>query len=191
MSKGNFINFYLDYSKHSNQEQAKMILSKAQELLKAGAKGVAIIYSANYGQTVEIEKTYLAGDWNTHTNGANQATVIHDMLSLLGSSESALQGKMRIAPITTMPGGTQFASHFKMPDFHLGITASDLSRIKYYMDSGWDILGWQNQETIGDVDHPYAVGGGVAKRTMPKSVGALIQSTLIKYHTQYQPAVVA
>ena len=103
---GVFINFNVPYSKDGvsvlPQNQAEDILKKANDLVINGAKGVAITYSANYGQTREIEKAYWLGDWNTQTNGANQAAVVNCMEFLLGRKYSTLQGKMRILPITTM-----------------------------------------------------------------------------------------
>jgi hypothetical protein len=63
MSAGHFINFYLPYSKDSKKvpsgDQAAAILQKAQEVIANGTKGIAITYSANYGQTYEIEKHIL------------------------------------------------------------------------------------------------------------------------------------
>ncbi len=106
MMTGVFINFNVPYSKDGvsvlPQNQAEDILKKANDLVINGAKGVAITYSANYGQTREIEKAYWLGDWNTQTNGANQAAVVNCMEFLLGRKYSTLQGKMRILPITTM-----------------------------------------------------------------------------------------
>jgi hypothetical protein len=107
------------------------------------------------------------------------------MLSLLGTpTYDKLQGTMRIAPISTMPGGTKYASLFSKEDFHLGIVVSDLVRIKAYLDAGWDVLGWQNQKTVGDVKHPYAIGGGIA--SLPVVINNMIQNTLIDYHNDYK-----
>ena len=185
MATGKFINLYIDYANHTDKEQATIILAAANKQITAGSKGVCITYSANYLQTVTIEETYRANQWNTYTSGANQASVMREMLTLLGSSEKQLQGKMRIAPITTMSGGTKYASLFSKEDFHLGIVVSDLVSIKAYLEAGWDILGWQNQKTVGSITHPYAVGGGV-KANMSKAINTMIQNTLIDYHTNYK-----
>ncbi|MDA9773773.1 hypothetical protein N9B82_02350 [Saprospiraceae bacterium] len=182
---GKFLNFLLDYSQMSDDDQAKSILDKADQLIKGGSTGVSITYSANYGQTVEIEKTYLAEEWDTKTNGANQATVVHDMLKMMATSAySHLQGKMRLAPITTMAGSTKYAQKITTDEsFHLGIIATDLMRIKNSLETGWSVLGWQNQKTVNSVDHPYAVGGGVVKLSAP--VNKMIQGALMQYHTDF------
>ena len=185
MASGKFINFCIDYATHTDKEQAALILAKVNTLITAGSKGALITYSANYSQTVTIEETYKANEWNTHTSGANQASVMREMLSLLGTTNKALQGKMRIAPITTMPGGTIYAPLFSKEDFHLGIVVSDLVNIKAYLEAGWDVLGWQNQDTVGSTTHPYAVGGGV-KANLPKAINDMIQNTLIGYHNTYK-----
>ena len=101
-TQGRFINFCLDYSKLSSQQQAEKILKKADELIADSINGVAITYSANYGQTRKIQQVYLAGGWHTQTNGSNQAQVMHAMESLMADTYQHLQGKMRIVPITTM-----------------------------------------------------------------------------------------
>jgi hypothetical protein len=162
----------------SSKDQASQILNKAQSLISDGAPGVAITYSANYGQTVKINQTYKDGNWNTQTSGANQADVMQSMESLLGGDFSNLQHKMRIAPITTMTytdyGGGK----------HEDVIKNDLANIKSLLDLGWTVLGWQNEDTgIND----FAVGGGVAKKTgqFPKDLSNLVQTTLKKYLAEY------
>ena len=183
---GEFIDFNIPYSKDGvsvpPQNQAEDILKQADALVSNGAKGVAIIYSANYGQTREIEKVYFTGGWNTQTNGSNQAAVMNCMDSLLGSQYSTLQGKMHIAPITTMNAYVNPVNPWN-DDVHMGIVTTDLDRIKIYLEAGWCVLGWQNQNTVGHPKHPYAIGGGVAK--LPKAVSEKIQSSLIEYATTY------
>jgi hypothetical protein len=186
MSTGRFINFVLPFLKDSvqvpAQNQANDILQKSRDLINNGSKGVAITYSANYGQTRDIEKAYFTGGWNTRTNGANQAVVISAMESLLGSEYKDLQGKMRVVPITTM---NAYDHPIDPWDNHvlMGIVITDLDRIKIYLEGGWDILGWQNQSTVNNHNHPYAVGGGIAQ--LPQAVSDKIQETLIGYATQY------
>ncbi len=183
MSAGSFITFYLSYEGVSAAKQAEKILQEFRARLKAGAKGVAITYSANYGQTRTIAETYRKGEWLTGTNGSGQAAVMHAMEILLDSpAYQDLRGRVRIAPITTMNGYGQF--HIPWSDsIHLEIVKTDLARIKALLDDGWDILGWQNQETRDDPVHPYAVGGGVA--TVPAKVSEVIQATLIQFARDY------
>lgn len=177
-----FINFNLNYRTLTTQEQAEKILGKAEDLLNNHAKGVAIIYSANYGQTRQIQQVYFAGGWNTETSGANQAAVMQEMESRMGSDYKHLQGSLRIVPITTMNAYDTPADPWN-DDILMGIVTTDLDRIRIYLESGWHVLGWQNQDTASDAAHPYAVGGGVAK--LPTAVSDKIQQTLISYAKQY------
>lgn len=179
---GSFQDFALDYTKYTNQQQAILILKEAQRLISNGSKGVAITYSANYGQTYEIEKTYFAGGWKTGTSGANQAEVMTVMETAMGSAPyDSLQGKMRILPITTM-NGAPGASPWD-DDIHMGIVTTDLNRIRIYLEVGWNVLGWQNQKTVGNLEHPYAVGGGIA--SLPPRISDKIQGTLIDFAKKY------
>ncbi len=187
MSTGHFINFYLPFKENgvgvSYTEQAKRIIAKAQELIKNGAPGVAITYSANYGQTLTIEKTYAADDWNTHTSGGNQAMVMVELEQLLGSTDQSLQGLLQIAPITTMNGGGVPESQWD-DAFHTKVVTQDLDRIDTQLRNGWDILGWQHQGTINDPTHPYAVGGGYASG-LPDFISDNIQQALIGFAKAY------
>lgn len=183
-TKGTFINFELNYKKLNNQEQAKAILDKTKELVANNTKGVAITYSANYGQTRDIERVYLSGGWNTQTGGANQAAVIQDMENLLASTYQHLQGKIHIVPISTMNAYSTPAIPWN-DDVHMGIVITDLDRIQNYLKDGWSVLGWQNQDTVSNPVHPYAVGGGVAS-TFPKAISDKVQKTLISYAGEYK-----
>ena len=176
---GEFVNFYLPYvdangNGISNKDQAMTIVTEAQNRLASGAPSVAITYSANYGQSIEIIKTYKAGDWNTNTDGKNQAAIMADMEKLMGGKYSSLQHLLEIAPITTMTytgygGQTQFE-----------VVQADLAHIKSLLENGWDVLGWINQKSELD----YAVGGGVAG-ALPVKINDLIQTTLSNYAKQY------
>ncbi len=86
MKTGNFLNFHLPFEQKddgtiTSVEQAWCILKKAQQLLKDKTKKVAIIYSANYGQTHKIKQIYATGKWHTKTDGANQVEVMNVMES--------------------------------------------------------------------------------------------------------------
>ncbi|MDD1416072.1 DUF2281 domain-containing protein [Dolichospermum sp. ST_con] len=182
IKKGKFIDFYLPYSQDGNhisaKSQAEKILQEADTLLKKGSFGVAIIYSANHGQTKTIKETYAEGGYKTGTSGANQANVMTNMESLLDTPNyQHLQGKIRIAPITTMTN-----LNFDGKD-HITVVKDDLAQIKQMLEDGWDILGWQNQTTIKN-KHKYAVGGGVA--TLPPDISHEIQSTLLSLASQYK-----
>ena len=186
MSTGKFVSFVVPFSKDGvqvpPQNQAGDILQKSRAMVNNGAKGVAITYSANYGQTREIEKVYFIGGWNTQTDGANQAAVMRSMESLLGSEYKDLQGKMRIVPITTMNAYDYPVAPWDEKVL-MGIVTTDLDRIKIYLEGGWDVLGWQNQNTVDNLKHPYAIGGGVT--TLAQAVSDKIQTTLIGYAIVY------
>lgn len=181
--KGKFVNLILDYQALSSEQQAEIILNSAAALVANNAKGVAITYSANYGQTRQIQQVYFAGGWNTETKGTNQAAVIHAMESLLAGSYKHLQGRMRIVPITTMNAYDNAIASWNQ-DVHMGIVITDLDRMQIYLEDGWYILGWQNQKTVNDPIHPYAVGGGIAK--LPGAVSSRIQKTLLSYADKYK-----
>jgi hypothetical protein len=181
MQHGTFHNFYLPYQEQgalvSPEAQALQITRAADALLTEAVPGVGILYSANYGQTREIERTYRAGLWDTGTGGSNQAAVMTAMENLLTVDFAELRGRLRILPITTMN-----AYFDPVPDWNAdvlrGIVVSDLARVAAYLYAGWHVLGWQNQETIHDPQHPYAIGGGIA--TLPPMVDQLIQSELMR-----------
>jgi len=183
MSVGKFVNIALDFNKLSSVEQATQILSAGSKLLTKGVKGVAITYSANYGQTRTIENVYFAGGWDTQTDGANQAAAIAAMETLLGTTNQDLQGKIRIAPITTMNAYDAPADPWN-DDVLMGIVTTDLDRIERYLMSDWCILGWQNQNTVNNKKHPYAVGGGVSSG-FPQAVSDKVQTTLIGFSGKY------
>ncbi|MBO1062653.1 MAG: DUF2281 domain-containing protein [Aphanizomenon sp.] len=178
IKKGKFIDFYLPYSQDGNhisaKSQAQKILQEADTLLKTCSFGVAIIYSANYGQTKTIRKTYAEGGYKTGTSGANQANVMTEMENLLDTPNyQHLQSKIRIAPITTMT-----YADYDGKD-HITVVKDDLAQIKQMLENGWDILGWQNQTT-----KKYAVGGGIAN--LSHDISDKIQSTLLSLSSQYK-----
>ena len=190
MNKGKFISFNVPYKDGngksiSETNQATAILDEAATSIKNGAAGVGIIYSANYNQTRVIEETYFGGNWNTNTSGAHQAVVIMQIELLLASSYQALQGKMHILPLTTMnaySGDAPLAIWNK--DVHTGIINQDLDRVQRYLNCGWDILGWQNQDSVKDAHNPYAIGGSIAN--MDPTVSDFIQAFLIKLAANYK-----
>ncbi len=188
MPNGSFLPLHIPFSQNGAQvpahDQAEEILKKATDLTANGSKSVAITYSANYGQTRDIQKIYFAGGWLTNTSGANQAEVMRQMEILLDSTYAALQGKMHIVPITTLNAYTDPVSPWN-DDVLMGIIITDLARIEMYLESGWDVLGWQNQSTVSNPQHPYAIGGGVVK--LPTAINEKIQSTLIGYAKKYAP----
>lgn len=179
MQPGKFHNFLLPYRIDGDlvapSAQAALIASAVQRLLDAGAPGVGIIYSANYGQTREITRTYLSGGWHTGTGGSNQAAVMTALEDSMAETHATLQGRLHILPITTMNAYVD-----PVPDWNAellrGIVVTDLARVQAYLQAGWHVLGWQNQDTASNPAHPYAIGGGIA--TLPTVVDDLIQASL-------------
>lgn len=189
-SKGTFLPYYLPYLTPtgqgiSQQDQAQTLLQEAQKLITAGVPGVAITYSANYGQTQQINATYAVGNWNPLVSGVNQAQVMADMLTLLGTTFAAIQLKMRIAPITTMSYPPDDYGSFT----HAQVIDQDLAGIKRLLDDGWTVLGWQNN---GTGTTSFAVGGGVSKRPgpngqpqFPPALSDHVQSVLQQFAVDY------
>lgn len=157
----------------SNEEQALRIISKAITCLSAGHDHVYITYSANYDQTQMINSTYTSGNWHTFTNGANQAAVINAMEELLDEKYRNLQGKLKIAPVTTLTYST-FGGNT-----HKEVIEKDLQLIEEHLRKGDVVLGWMNQNT----EPLYAIGGGIAQ--LPVDLNSLIQNKLMELARQY------
>lgn len=179
--KGAFIDLYLEYQKDGSQggmtsdEQALAILEECKRLLAAGYKGAAITYSANEGQTKDLEAAYAAGRYKAPIHGANQAQVMEKLEGHLAKDWKDFQLKVRIAPITTIPdAGTDPSA----------IVKSDLERIHQYLTDGWAILGWENQDSRG-TSYPYAIGGGVKRLAAP--ISAEIQGGLKALAAEFPP----
>lgn len=152
---GALVPFELTFTGRSPDDQARLILQEARGRLVAGALGVGITYSANLGQGESIRTVYESGGWNTHTGGANQASVMTAMETLEGTEFADVQKKLRIVPITTM-SYQPLPSGITMDD----IVVADLAAIRDLITQGWTVLGWINE---AGSDH-FAVGGGVAKQ---------------------------
>jgi hypothetical protein len=184
MATGRFIDFTMVYADGrpdglDNDQQAQKIVDTARGLIGEGAPGVAITYSANQGQTKALVRAYAAGDYAAGISGANQAEVMERMETLLGDEANAdLRLLLRIAPITTIPdpGADPVA-----------VVTEDLARIRDQLDAGWTILGWRNQKTVNNPDHPYAIGGGVAG-SLPPAVDSAIQDGLKAFAAAYPAA---
>lgn len=194
VTQGQFLNFFLPYQANgqfvSPDEQAGYILNTAQQLLAGSGPvpaGIAITYSANSYQTQTIEQVYGSGGWKTGTDGANQAAVMASMENLMGTpAYAALQGKVHIAPITTIYYGEDVSG--SSPDAgQTTMVTQDLARIGNYLKDGWYVLGWENEDSVKDPSAPYAVGGGVASSfsVQQKHLADLIQQTLLGYAKQY------
>jgi hypothetical protein len=179
--QGAFIDFFLEYRPRGStqgltaDQEAVEMLKACEKLVAAGYLGAAITYSANEDQTKALEAAYAAGVYTAHISGLNQAVVMERLEDHLGNNYTALQLKMRIAPITTIPNvGTDPAA----------IVKSDLARIRQYLTDGWAILGWQNQDSRGTKD-PYAIGGGVAH--LSNAIKAEIQGGLKALAADFPP----
>ncbi len=175
--KGKFIPFLLPFKEGekfiSNEEQALRILTKANSLIIEGYSHVYITYSANYDQTRSITAAYNSNKWQTHTGGANQAAVMSAMEDLLAAEFKHLQGKMRIAPVSTLTY-SDFGGHT-----HKEVIEKDLQQIEEHLQHGEVVLGWMNQNT----QPRYAIGGGIAQ--LPEALNELIQTKLKELAKSY------
>lgn len=181
---GVFLDFYLEYSVKSpsgtvsglgNHAQALAILQEARRQIAAGHPGAAVIYSANEGQTRDLARVYASGGFSAGIIGAHQAEVMTQLETLLATDAwKDLRNKARIAPITTIPDLSDPTT----------IVNRDLQAIRDYLEQGWAILGWINQETRG-TDHPYAIGGGVIQ--LDPAIANLIQTELKTLATDFPP----
>jgi hypothetical protein len=177
MQQGKFIPTLIPFVEHGRyvpaEEQALTICLTAMRLLQDGAPGVAITYSANYGQTRDICNTYESGGWRSDISGANQAEVMMALEDLLATDFAQLRHKLHIAPITTLT----------YDDFgdktHEAVVREDLARIEALLAAGWSVLGWMNQATAPR----YAVGGGVVR--LPEELDKMIQERLAEMAEMY------
>ncbi len=185
MATGKFIDFMLPYmvggKNVPSHDMGVKLLDEARTLISNGSPGVGFLYSANYGQTRTIEKTYFGNDWNTNTTGAHQAVTVMAVEKLLGTTYTDLQGKVHIMPITTMDAYVNPVGNWG-DEVQRGIVTTDLDRIEYYLLNGWDILGLQDQDS--NAKKPYAVGGNIAN--MSQAVSDMIQQRLSTFSTVYK-----
>ncbi|WP_067583116.1 PP2C family serine/threonine-protein phosphatase [Endozoicomonas ascidiicola] len=178
--KGCVIPFRLDYKGRSAtdaERQARCILDEALRRLEdKNITGIGITYSANHEQTETILRTYKKGDWQTRTSGAHQADVMATMESLQASEANyqPLRGRLRIVPISTcqQAGG---AKEVTDQQFTMCI-----DNVEDLLKDGWQILGWQNQDSVRSQRHPFAIGGGVST-VMPQSHKDTIQNLLMRH----------
>lgn len=169
----------------SSKQQAIQILDTATTALSLqDAACVYITYSANQGQTERIAQAYKDGDWKTGIGGANQADVMHTMEDLMASEAkyTELQGKMKIAPITTIPNNTDLT-------VWSGVINHDLNRIKGYLQGSNIVFGWMNQDTAPKFAHALNSPTGVVK-SFPAQISDLVQNALIEFAKDY-PALPA
>ncbi|MCC5938878.1 MAG: hypothetical protein JJU34_16485 [Lunatimonas sp.] len=177
--RGCFIDFELPFKANAGiipaRDQVRRILAKAKETLELGYVGVAITYSANFQQRNKIRETYASGDWQTFTQGANQAAVMRELEGFLDTMEfEPIRNKVRIAPITTLTysdfgGKTQEE-----------IVKEDLGYIANLLHNGWAVLGWINEPSSGR----YAVGGGIVK--LPDQLEKTIQEGLAEFARRFK-----
>ena len=159
---GLFLDFFLPYdsrNRESPRQQAQSMLNMAEAIIHEGnAPGVAITFSANQNQSQKIHDSYRRNQWFTEIEGPNQGEVMRHVETLQRDSAQyiGLQGQVHIAPITTVYNDDQDDG-----DINRGVR-SDLEKIKSdYLDRGWVVLGWQNQDSVAQGSARYAIGGGL------------------------------
>ena len=176
------IPYVVDKVKISAMSQAENIFDIIHQLKDIGTKGFAITYSANYGQTRDLQRAYMDNHFCAKIMGSNQAQVVFEIERMLAGVEAEFQNLLRIAPITTMNAYNNPVPNWNS-DVLFGIIQSDLDRIENYLLNGWTILGWQNQDTVNKVKSPYAIGGGVVK--LPHYIHEHIQDRLKEFANIY------
>jgi hypothetical protein len=139
----------------NNPVQARIILAIIEQLLSSfpalAGKKVGITYSANSDQTEEIRFTYQENGWQTRTNGANQAAVMHQVEQYLESEDyKCFRTIFRIMPITTI-------NRDRNRDLR-GLVQEDLACIEEFVREGNMLLIWCNQDT----GWKPAIGGGIS-----------------------------
>lgn len=179
MESGHFIPFLLRFKDKSGaivpaEEQARQIVSKVQQVLEDGALGVALLYSANYRQSQMIRETYASNHWKTGVAGTNQAAVIQCVEHFMEHPFKNLQGRFRVAPVTTMT-----YDHYDGQQLQ-EVVLEDLQSIRTLLEGGWHVLGWMNQET----QPHYAIGGGVSG-VMDPTLKDTIQRSLAEFAIEY------
>lgn len=135
----------------SAQTQADKIIAEFERRLKADPNAkVAITYSANNDQVVDIVKGYTTGEYSI--GGSNQAEVIRIVIEEIKKRD--WQNKAHILPIATSQhsGGSGV--------IRMDQVDRDLANIAQHLGAGWQVLGFKNQATAPGA---YAVGGGVSK----------------------------
>ncbi len=166
---------FKDSSNHpiSADQQARFFLDRALKDLEhmEEGKGVALTYSANYGQTKDLAAAYTAGRPTANIGGSHQATVVKAIEKLLLKDDKykPLQHRMHILPITTL----KFGAH--KPE---NIIVRDMKNVACHLGAGWKVYGWQNQDTNFSTSKKFAIGGGVVKNQDPLQY-KIIQNSLL------------
>lgn len=146
------------------KRQAVYILDHIRQLrLEEPELIVGLTYSANENQTIRIRETYQKDEWNTQTNGSNQATVIAAIENLLATDYQDLQSAFRILPITTIPTQEKHQSQ----SGRAALLTEDLEAIRQFSAKpNHVVLAWQNQlKNDRSQFNKYAIGGGVVDIT--------------------------
>lgn len=156
-TEGAFAPEFIGYTNQSISQQARHILDlvNAYHNDGKGFQQVGIIYSANYGQTIDIRAAYDKGDWFTGTGGGRQAAVMADIETLLKTPEYAhLQNVFRIIPITTCEdyGGEGAVKSQWLEE--------DIKGVRSLLDNKGLVIGWQNEDANNSKNKKYAIGGG-------------------------------
>lgn len=197
--RGQAIPFYLDFSKCSNAEQAKIILETVRAIKRQLQENnphikVGITYSANENQTLKIAETYEDPRlFRTGTTGANQAEVMAEVEKLLDTDAYAdCRDVFRIIPITTIPN---------IPDYHHHSERilKDIQNANEFLSVGNVILLWVNQNGLRDGTSgllsgmhldpgavaSYAIGGGIT--SLHEDFSGFIQRKLEDAVTAFCP----
>ena len=136
------------YADYSSKNQAVKMMKDFEQMLKENPNAkIAITYSANNQQVIDITKGYTTGDYDV--SGGNQAEVFNQLIKLIKAKN--LQNNIHIVPIATsqQPGGVGAMTPEEVK--------RDMANIAKHLGAGWTVLGLRNHHTKPD---EYAIGGG-------------------------------
>jgi polyhydroxyalkanoate synthesis regulator phasin len=143
--------YKVSYKGRTAKQQADQIMADFKRILAQNPKAkIAITYSANNDQALDIINGYKTGEYSV--NGSNQAAVFHLVIEQI--KRDSLQDQIHILPISTCEhaGGTG-----TLTQTHID---RDKQNIAKHIGAGWIVLGLQNEDTQKD---EYAIGGGVVR----------------------------
>jgi cell fate (sporulation/competence/biofilm development) regulator YmcA (YheA/YmcA/DUF963 family) len=152
---GMFKPIKLDSSKHSVEQQARLLVNEAYRLHEAGYKKIRLLcYMNHHGDIIE----------------PNQARVAKEIEKIIRTEDAfkKLDGIFAFRGITTTIA--ELKSGEIAPDLNARIE-NDRRKIKKTIEEGGVVLGWQTQQSTND--KPYDLTEGIPEGTdAPKQVSA-------------------
>lgn len=141
---------------NSIEEQVNFLIDRITNMLHLGCGKVAIIYSANNDQALDVYTHYRCGEKiDRDIKGSGQAQLFGPLIREFYKKN--LSDRVIILPVaTTMEGGKY------QPVSEREITR-DINNIVSHLDSGYHVVALQNpSEKVRERGQRYLIGGGVA-----------------------------